>query len=242
MRTLVVGDIHGGYKALLQVIERAKVTPEDYIIFLGDYADGWSQTPQVLDFLISFEKTHQTTFIKGNHDDLCEQFLRGKTMQEKWFVHGGKATFDAYQNIDNQTKKRHLEFISKMKLYVLDAQNRLFLHAGFTNLRGIEHEYFQESFFWDRTLWETAMATPEKESSADILFPKRLELYKEIFIGHTPTVRFGQYQPMRRHSVWNVDTGAAFDGSITIMDIETKEFWQSDAVKSLYPNEKGRMV
>jgi serine/threonine protein phosphatase 1 len=41
MRTLVIGDIHGGLRALHQ-IKRAKVTKEDTLIFLGDYVDGWS--------------------------------------------------------------------------------------------------------------------------------------------------------------------------------------------------------
>ena len=52
MRTLVIGDIHGGLRALHQVLERAAATPKDRLVFLGDYVDGWSQSPQVLDFLI----------------------------------------------------------------------------------------------------------------------------------------------------------------------------------------------
>lgn len=163
-------------------------------------------------------------------------------MDTKWLLHGGKATLKAYENIDNATKNKHLEFIQKMKLYVIDSQNRLFIHAGFTNLRGIEHEYFQESFFWDRTLWETALSTDSNHSRSDIFFPKRLLLYDEIFIGHTPTIRYGQSVPMNKHNVWNVDTGAAFTGCITIMDINSKEFWQSDPIKTLYPNELGRSV
>jgi serine/threonine protein phosphatase 1 len=39
MRTLVIGDIHGGLRALHQIIERAHVTPQDFN-FLGDYVDG----------------------------------------------------------------------------------------------------------------------------------------------------------------------------------------------------------
>ena len=27
---------------------------------------------------------------------------------------------------------------------------------------------------------------------------------------------------------------------LTIMDLDTQEYWQSDLVKELYPNEKGR--
>lgn len=46
-RILVIGDIHGGLKAINQVFERAKVTTDDRLIFLGDYVDGWSESPQV---------------------------------------------------------------------------------------------------------------------------------------------------------------------------------------------------
>ncbi|MFZ0598180.1 MAG: metallophosphoesterase, partial [Flavobacterium sp.] len=47
MRTFVIGDIHGGLLALEQVMKKAEVTTEDTLIFLGDYVDGWSQSPQV---------------------------------------------------------------------------------------------------------------------------------------------------------------------------------------------------
>ena len=53
-RTLVIGDIHGGLRALHQIFERANVSKEDTLIFLGDYVDGWSESPDVLDFLIEF--------------------------------------------------------------------------------------------------------------------------------------------------------------------------------------------
>ena len=45
---------------------------------------------------------------------------------------------------------------------------------------------------------------------------------------------------MNAVNVWNLDTGAGFYGKLTILDIETKEFWQSDVVKAIYPLEQGR--
>ena len=50
MRTLVIGDLHGGLKGLHQVLERAKVTKDDHLIFLGDYVDGWSESYELLKF------------------------------------------------------------------------------------------------------------------------------------------------------------------------------------------------
>jgi serine/threonine protein phosphatase 1 len=47
-------------------------------------------------------------------------------------------------------------------------------------------------------------------------------------------------EPVQRACVWNVDTGAAFKGPLTIMDVDTKEFWQSEPLHQLYFEEKGR--
>ena len=59
-RKLVIGDIHGGLRALHQIFERAKVSKEDTLIFLGDYVDGWSESPQVIDFLLEINKTNNS--------------------------------------------------------------------------------------------------------------------------------------------------------------------------------------
>lgn len=45
---------------------------------------------------------------------------------------------------------------------------------------------------------------------------------------------------MHAINVWNLDTGAAFRGKLSCMDIKTKKVWQSDEVYTLYPTEKGR--
>lgn len=242
-RTLVVGDIHGGYRALLQILERANVTTEDTLIFLGDYMDGWSESPEVLDFLIQLNQTHTCIFIKGNHDELVIDWLeeRFENINESmWFKHGGKATVEAYANIDKVKKKEHIAFLKELKNYYLDSENRLFIHAGFTNLHGVEYEYFPKLFYWDRTLWEMALAMDETLGKEDLLYPNRLKIYTEIYIGHTPTTRIGQTVPVNKACIWNVDTGAAFRGPLTILDINTKEYWQSDVLPSLYPNETGR--
>ena len=86
-----------------------------------------------------------------------------------------------------------------------------------------------------------ALSTPEDIEKDNIYYPKRLKLYDEIYIGHTPVIRFNTDKPMNKHNVWNIDTGAGFDGKITILDIDTKEYWQSDSVPSFYPNEKVRI-
>lgn len=240
MRTLVIGDIHGGLRALHQIIERANVNSNDTLIFLGDYVDGWSQSPEVIDYLIALKATNNCIFILGNHDELFLEWLSESKDNPLWYKHGGESTVLAYAKVPQETIKKHIEFLQSLEKYYLDDQNRLFIHAGFTNLNGVDYEYFPKLFCWDRTLWETAMALDKNMKSNDLMYPKRLTLYKEIFIGHTPVSRIDQTIPVQMATVWNVDTGAAFKGPLTIMDVDTKAFWQSEALYNLYPNEKGR--
>jgi serine/threonine protein phosphatase 1 len=238
--TFVIGDIHGGLKALKQVLHNASVKQGDKLIFLGDYVDGWSESPQVIDFIQLLRRDFQCICIRGNHDDLLMNYLKTGTYAQEWFLHGGAATIEAYRQVDEETKTKHIAFLESLQDYYLDDNNRLFLHAGFTNLKGVTHEYFKKLLYWDRTLWETALALDASIDIESDLYPQRFKIYKEVFIGHTPTTRIGLTVPIKRACVWNLDTGAAFTGPLTIMNVETNEFWQSDALPDLYPNENGR--
>ena len=168
MRTLVIGDIHGGLRALHQILERASVSPNDKLIFLGDYVDGWSQSPEVIDLLITMKETHNVICIRGNHDDLLLEWLKNGTDNPQWFDHGGEATVTAYQNRDAGTLSAHIAFIESLVDFHLDEQNRLFIHAGFTNMNGVDFEYFPKLFYWDRSLWETALALDKNMKITDL--------------------------------------------------------------------------
>ncbi|MBK0369333.1 metallophosphoesterase family protein [Flavobacterium agrisoli] len=240
MRTLVIGDIHGGLLALEQALQRAAVTTKDTLIFLGDYVDGWSQSPQVLDKLIELQTIQKCICIRGNHDELLLQWMKDGKDNAQWYDHGGEATVLAYEKLNQTHKNIHIRFLESLEDYYLDDKNRLFVHAGFTNMNGVNYEYFSKLFYWDRTLWETALALEPSMLPSDPFYPKRLTLYPEVYIGHTPVSRINQTVPVNKACVWNVDTGAAFKGPLTIMDVDTKEFWQSDPLNELYPNERGR--
>lgn len=239
-RTLVIGDIHAGLRALEQVLDRLDPTNDDTLIFLGDYVDGWSESVETIEYLIRLDKTNQCIFLIGNHDALCADWLRTGKDNPLWLEHGGRSTMDSYENADEQTVKRHLTFYGDLQDYYLDDQNRLFLHAGFTNLKGVTFEYFSSNFYWDRTLWEVALSLDPDLTEKDSTYPKRLMNYKEIYIGHSPVTKIGETSPLRAANVWNIDTGAAFKGPLSVMDINTKRVWQSEPVHTLYPGESGR--
>jgi len=243
MRTLVIGDIHGGYKALLQVLGRAAITPADTLIFLGDYVDGWSESAETIQKLIALSVSNTCVFIRGNHDLWCELWLDKGATNPVWLAHGGKETIESYIQSGLLADNSHRKFFESLQNYHIDSENRLFIHAGFTSMHGVGKEEYESNYYWDRTLWEAALLADKIEAKTlgDMLTaPKRFNHYKEIYIGHTPTTNYKQGIPIKAYNLWNIDTGAAFTGKLTILDVDTKEFWQSDPLDSLYPNEKGR--
>ncbi|UII77168.1 metallophosphoesterase [Flagellimonas sp. HMM57] len=239
-RKLVIGDIHGGLKGLTQALERAAVTKNDTLIFLGDYVDGWSESAQVIEYLINLSKEQRCIFVLGNHDLWCKLWLEKGTTNPIWLAHGGEGTINSYIKSGFLTKPSHKDFFNGLKNYWIDDNNRLFVHAGFTSMHGVEKEYNENDFYWDRTLWEAAriLRHVKKEKRSEI--ETRLALYKEIYIGHTPTTNYGETEPINSINLWNIDTGAAFTGKLTIMDVDTKKYWQSDNLTLLYPRERGR--
>ena len=242
MRTLAIGDIHGGFRALTQVLERANVTTEDTLIFMGDYVDGWSESAELVEFLIQLNTKQKCIFIRGNHDVWCHDWLIDSHINDIWYAHGGKETLESYERITFD-KQQHLEFYENLENYYIDDQNRLFIHAGFTSMHGVTKEFYTKNFYFDRTLIESAILAQQigvENLSNSRYEPARFQHYKEIYVGHTPTINYDCDIPMQAHNLWDVDTGAAFTGKLSILDIDTKEFWQSDPLPELYPDEKGR--
>ena len=238
MRTIAIGDIHGGLKGLVQVLNRTEVKDEDTLIFMGDYVDGWSEAAQVIQLLIEVAEKINCVFVKGNHDVWAEEWLETGVVNPKWYMNGGKETMESYEGFSDEQKAAHLQFFQNTKVYYLDEENRLFLHAGFTNPKGVEEELLEENFYKDRTLWEMAVSMDKNITKDALNYPNRLKKYKEIYIGHTPTTNYGQDVPMNVENVWNIDTGATRKGKVTAINIDTKEFVQSDYLSSLYPDEK----
>ncbi len=239
-RSFAIGDIHGGLRALKALLEQLDLTPKDQLIFLGDYVDGWSESAETVFFLIDLAKKQDCIFIRGNHDQLCYDWLLTGIHTEEWVLHGGNATKKSYARYTKDEISKQLDFFKNLQDYVILNGTKLFLHAGFTNLKGPHAEYFSKMCYWDRSLWELALSVDPNLKKGDKYYPSRLSLFDEIYIGHTPVTRIGKTIPVHASCVCNVDTGAAFKGPLSAIDIDTKEVFQSNPVYTYYPEEKGR--
>lgn len=241
MKKFVIGDIHGDYRGLLDVLTEAKFDYEnDMLIGLGDYCDGWPETSDVIATLL---KIKHFKGVLGNHDSWALDFMdiemRGdvaKSMNQarekaNWLHHGGEGTYDSYQGKPELWVK-HKEWLQSLPYY-LEEDGKLFVHAGPVPGQSIETiSRLQPSLLiWQRQFVSELPIKPWQD-------------HDELYIGHTPTqvIDYIKHtgEPIQYGNTWFMDTGAAFDGKLSMMNIETKEVFQADESWFYYPDYKGR--
>lgn len=236
MRRFVIGDIHGNYRALKQVLERSEFDyEEDLLVSLGDVADGWSQTRQCVDELL---KIKNLKAVRGNHDKWTLTWINTGIIERMWYNQGGAATVDSYNKSWHSLPNIHKEFFRNQIPYcVLDANTdkpKLFVHGGFTHRLPIALQS-EDDLMWDRDFYYIVRTAIDEKCGV-----KKGD-YTEVYIGHTSVqYEFKTTDPVIYDGVHLLDTGAGWDGKLTLMDIDTKEYWQSDLAKELYPEDKGR--
>ena len=260
-KTYVIGDIHGNYKGLMQCLERSKFDySKDILISLGDVVDGHSQSFEVVAELL---KIKNLIPVRGNHDDWFNTWIETGFNPTSW-QQGQKATGLSYlehsrpgaqwlkaneylsgwtENIQSgDIPDNHINFFVNQVPYFISHHNKLFIHGGFNRHYRLDEQLHNE-FWWNRELWTQALSFQAMISNKEFtVMPKfnMVEEFDEIFIGHTTTQMWNTTEPMHAANIWNLDTGGGGFGKITIMDIDTHEYWQSDSTSFLYPEFKGR--
>lgn len=77
MSTIAIGDIHGNFKALDDLLGKIApvICPEDTVVFLGDYIDRGPATRDCIDRILDFQDkaNAKTVTLLGNHE---QWFLR----------------------------------------------------------------------------------------------------------------------------------------------------------------------
>jgi len=263
MRTFVMGDIHGAYKAFVQCLERSGFNPQtDQLIQLGDIVDGYPQVYEVMEHLLSIP---DKILIKGNHDDWLERYMATGIHPSSW-SHGGEATmisylqhagkpnqiirtFSGFKNNMTPTDipQTHKKLLASQHLYYKDAAGRLFVHGGFNRKLRLTDQH-PTDFFWDRNLLSTALEI--KSALGEDTPPE--DFYEQsdisaVFIGHTPTTHLGRRlatdTPVQALNILDLDTGAGHHGRLTVLELTADPggselsrypYWQSDPVGTLY--------
>jgi len=116
MNYLVIGDIAGRYKELVQLINLA---PEDaQIISCGDLVDRGEDTKSVLDLFM--KEKYQA--VRGNHEDMMIDCYRKGCKYEEglWLLNGGVETVKSFLSIKDKIRFDQIYYAEKIDFNSLD--------------------------------------------------------------------------------------------------------------------------
>ena len=229
MKTYIIGDIHGAYRALLQCFERSGFNmKKDRLIVIGDVCDGYPEVRQCIDELLTVK---HCDLVIGNHDMWTLDWALRGDKPEIWKSQGGDRTIASYNG--GPLPKEHIDFLKNGQLWI-EFEEQLFVHGGFCPDIPLSKDNAQ-SLMWDRKLIDMAWRSHKMGSEC------KYGRYKDIFVGHTTTELYNSLKPIHVCNVWDVDTGAGWSGNLTIMDVNTKKYWQSDLTQELYGGTPDKM-
>jgi len=222
MTTYAIGDIHGAYKAMMQCFERSEFDyKKDRLIVMGDVCDGYPDVKECIDELL---KIKNCDLVIGNHDMWALDWALHGDKPEIWTSQGGDRTMASYS--DGPMPQAHIDFLKSGELWI-ERDDQVFVHGGFNPDVSL-NSHNAQALVWDRTLLDMAWKKQIDGRKC------QLGRYKDIFVGHTTTELYSTLQPIHACNVWNLDTGAGWSGKLTIMEVDTKEYWQSDLTPGIY--------
>ncbi|MHB1686601.1 MAG: metallophosphoesterase [Ignavibacteriaceae bacterium] len=123
----VIGDIHGCYLTLKNLVEKIRSEYPGILIYsVGDLVDRGNFSFEVVNFIIS----EKIVFTAGNHDLMFYNFIKRPTseMGITWLYNGYEKTVASYDN-HFENLSLHLDFIINAPLF-LYLENCFISHAG----------------------------------------------------------------------------------------------------------------
>ena len=219
MKHCIVGDVHGEYKALLNLV--AKTPDRSQLVFVGDLVDRGSHSAHVIQFV----RKYRLPCVKGNHEEMMihygEKFIFAIEndlpieQENKWLRHGGKETLLSYDLIMLRGKeliphvfikeflfqfKNDISWLKSLPLYIeLDTKHKsgrpvVVSHSAIASVWDIRNKERYSNIFSETVLWHRTQ-------------PVDQENIFNVF-GHTPQAYVAD---MKKHYV-NIDTGCYIKG------------------------------
>ena len=229
-RRLAIGDVHGCYLTLKNLLEKKiRIAHGDDIYLLGDYIDRGPSARQVIEYIIQLKWQGFKVFpLMGNHEDMMLKAISDENYLYLWHNNGSMETlksFDVPADIlyDYEAlgyiPENIIGFVSGLPLfYSLD--DYILVHAGL-NFRNNDPFTDKESMLWIR----------------DMHYEGEKAEHKTIIHGHTPMPYVSIQNSLRKKNerVINLDAGCVYTelpgyGKLLGMDLGTRELFMQENI------------
>lgn len=200
-RRIVVGDIHGCYDELMELLEKVGIGDDDRIFSVGDLITKGPNSKEVLEL---FMTDARFATVIGNHDLALRRKWNGEEIELK------PAQKETHKELKAE-KDAYVSFFNRMP-FMIDLGTHLVVHAG---VRPTVELYSQTTS--DMTLIRTLGANPESDEGTPWYHVYHGE--KIILFGHWPAP-----EPRRGRKAIGLDTGCVYGYNLTAYIIEEDEF------------------
>jgi serine/threonine protein phosphatase 1 len=207
-RCIAIGDIHGCSVALAALLAAIEPRPDDTIITLGDYIDRGIDSKGVLEQLIDLENQCHLVPLLGNHEEMLLGAREGRSDLQFFLACGGIATLQSYGSSErlDEIPREHFAFLERCQLFHIE-QRHFFVHANYRPERMLA-EQDRHTLLW----LSLRDYVPGPHSSG-----------RTAIVGHTPQLG-GEILDLGYLKC--LDTGCAYGGWLTALDIESGKIWQ----------------
>ena len=200
-RTIVIGDIHGCYDELMNLLDKAELGPDDRVVAVGDLI---TKGPKCREVLELFMTDQRFSTVIGNHDLALRRRWNGEDIELN------AAQRETHKELKGE-KDAYSQFLNRLP-FVIDLDTHLVVHAG---IRPNVELYSQTT--GDLTRLRTLGADRESEEGTPwyhVYYGEKIVLF-----GHWPAP-----EPRRGKKAIGLDTGCVYGYNLTAYIIETDEF------------------
>jgi serine/threonine protein phosphatase 1 len=212
-RLLAIGDIHGCTMQLDAIWDAVQPTPDDTIIFLGDYVDRGPDSKGVIDRLLEWKQQLPIVTLRGNHELMMLRSRESPADRRAWLQFGGNECLASYSPIPGRmgtfehVPESHWEFLEKGIENYHETEKFVFVHAGLDPAVALE-EQIERYMQWE--FLEQAI---------------KLESKKTVIVGHT-SQRSGEILDL--DTTICIDTNVYGNGCLTCLDLNNWHYWQAN--------------
>jgi serine/threonine protein phosphatase 1 len=209
MKIAVIGDIHGCYKQLLELLTKLP-SDIDQIYSTGDLIDRGPDSDKVVQEVIN----RGIAAVKGNHEEMCLDYVMniGEYDRGIFEMNGGDKTLKSY---NNNIPEEHLDFMADMPHFI-ETDDFIITHAGINT--------FVKDTFRDGS----------DNSNRNILWQRENicgNLGKIQIFGHTPQHHVHLIKRGGVVDAINVDTGCVFGYRLSAIILPDMEVITVDGYK-----------
>lgn len=246
-KTVVVGDVHGCFEELMDLLDKLSYSPEKHdLILTGDLVDRGPSSHEVVEWVMK-NQVNGVRCVAGNHDDKHFRYYKHhlKRRAHPNYTIPMKFGFSKLQ-VFNSLTDEELEFLGALPGYIhLEDRNWLVVHAGLEPQKRLEDQTFGKMthirFVNPETMKTASLDDNYEPPNGSVYWTDLYSLPCNVVYGHNVHSKTKPQVTVRPNGAQlvGIDTGACFGGRLTAFIIpengevvSDKHFVQVDAIKT----------